>query len=213
VTLPRRLAQGLTLVYEDSDILVVDKPTGLLSTATGTERDRTAYWILAEYLRKKGEKRRPAVVHRLDRETSGVMIFAKSGAVKKAFMDDWEKRVKSRRYIALAEGEFAGAEGAMAKVSSIHVNVWMGRYDKLSMAERFLSRNFGWQSGTGDRELVFVGDSPNDEPMFARFPLACAVANIRRYSGLITHEPAFAASRECGEGFAEIARVILERRR
>jgi HAD superfamily hydrolase (TIGR01484 family) len=107
----------------------------------------------------------------------------------------------------------AEAEGAMAKVSSIHVNVWMGRYDKLSMAERFLSRNFGWQSGAGDRELVFVGDSPNDEPMFARFPLACAVANIRRYTGLIKHEPAFAASRECGEGFAEIARVILEKRR
>jgi 23S rRNA pseudouridine1911/1915/1917 synthase len=113
VTLPRRLAQGLTLIYEDSDILVVDKPAGLLSTAAGTERDRTVYWILAEYLRKKGEKRRAAVVHRLDRETSGVMIFAKSGVIKKAFMDDWEKRVKSRIYIALVEGEFPEAEGTI----------------------------------------------------------------------------------------------------
>jgi HAD superfamily hydrolase (TIGR01484 family) len=107
----------------------------------------------------------------------------------------------------------AEVEGAMAKVSSIHVNVWMGVYDKLSMAERFLTRYFGWQSGVGDRDLVVVGDSPNDEPMFARFPLACAVANIRRYSGLIKHEPAFVASRECGEGFAEIACTILEKRR
>jgi hydroxymethylpyrimidine pyrophosphatase-like HAD family hydrolase len=88
----------------------------------------------------------------------------------------------------------------------------MGNYDKLSMAERFLSRRFGWEPGKGDREVVFVGDSPNDEPMFARFPLACAVANIRRYEAYIRHLPGFAASRECGEGFAEIAEVILGKR-
>jgi HAD superfamily hydrolase (TIGR01484 family) len=107
----------------------------------------------------------------------------------------------------------AEEEGAMAKVSSIHVNVWMGAYDKLTMAEWFLARRFGWQSGAGGREAAFIGDSPNDEPMFARFPLACAVANIRRYRGLLRHEPAFVADRECGEGFAEIARTILEKRR
>ncbi|GHV91397.1 haloacid dehalogenase [Spirochaetia bacterium] len=103
-------------------------------------------------------------------------------------------------------------EGAMAKVSSIHVNIWMGKYDKLSMAEHFLSHRFGWKSGAGDREVVFVGDSPNDEPMFARFPLACAVANVRRYGGLIKQLPAFAASKECGDGFAEIAETILAKR-
>ncbi|MDR1353138.1 MAG: HAD-IIB family hydrolase [Treponema sp.] len=106
----------------------------------------------------------------------------------------------------------AEAEGARARVSSIHVNIWMGAYDKLPMAERFLSSRFGWQQGAGDREVVFVGDSPNDEPMFARFPLACAVANIRRYTALIRHSPAFAASRECGEGFAEIAAALLRKR-
>jgi HAD superfamily hydrolase (TIGR01484 family) len=106
----------------------------------------------------------------------------------------------------------AEEEGAMAKVSSIHVNIWMGKYDKLSMAEMFLSRRFAWQSGPGDREVVFVGDSPNDEPMFARFPLACAVANVGRYRHLIKNLPAFAASRECGDGFAEIAEIILAKR-
>jgi HAD superfamily hydrolase (TIGR01484 family) len=118
--------------------------------------------------------------------------------------------------LSLAEAErvraIAAEEGAMAKLSSIHVNVWMGDYDKLSMVERFLSRRFGWRSGEGDRELVFVGDSPNDEPMFSRFPLACGVANVRRYGDLIKHQPAFAASKECGEGFAEIAAAILEKR-
>jgi hydroxymethylpyrimidine pyrophosphatase-like HAD family hydrolase len=108
--------------------------------------------------------------------------------------------------------DIAEEEGAQAKVSSIHVNVWMGGYDKLSMAEAFLSRRFGWRPGAGDRELVFVGDSPNDEPMFARFPLACAVANVLKYEKLIKRLPAFVASRECGDGFAEIAETILERR-
>jgi len=104
--------------------------------------------------------------------------------------------------------DIALAEGAVAKISSIHVNVWMGDYDKLSMAERFLQDRFGWQ---GDlTEVVFVGDSPNDEPMFARFPLSCAVANIRRYEGLITAMPAFIAAQEGGEGFAEIANVFSE---
>jgi HAD superfamily hydrolase (TIGR01484 family) len=103
-------------------------------------------------------------------------------------------------------------EGAMAKVSSIHINIWMGKYDKLSMAETFLKYRFGWVPGKGDREVIFVGDSPNDEPMFARFPLACAVANIRRYEGLIKNRPAFAASREYGEGFAEIAETVLSNR-
>jgi HAD superfamily hydrolase (TIGR01484 family) len=109
--------------------------------------------------------------------------------------------------------DIAVEEGAQAKVSSIHVNIWMGNYDKLSMAERFLSRRFGWQSGGGDRELVFAGDSPNDEPMFARFPLACAVANVRKYEKLIKHLPAFAASLDCGDGFAEIAETILAKRK
>ena len=102
----------------------------------------------------------------------------------------------------------ASEEGAIAKISSIHVNVWMGNYDKLSMVERFLANRFGWKAGAGDREVVFVGDSPNDEPMFARFPLACAVANINRYGSLIKHFPAYVASKECGDGFAEIAEVI-----
>ena len=62
-------------------------------------------------------------------------------------------------------------------------------------------------------QVVFCGDSPNDEPMFKRFPFAAGVANISHYKKLIKHFPAFIASKECGDGFAEIAEVILEKRR
>jgi HAD superfamily hydrolase (TIGR01484 family) len=106
----------------------------------------------------------------------------------------------------------AEEEGAVAKVSSIHVNVWIGAYDKLSMAERFLADRFGWDARTELDRVVFVGDSPNDEPMFAHFPMACAVANIRRYASLVKKLPAFVAEAECGEGFAEIVDTLLDRR-
>jgi 23S rRNA pseudouridine1911/1915/1917 synthase len=110
---PRKLSRGLVLLYEDRDLLVVDKPPGLLSIAAGAEREKTAYWILSEYLRRKGEKRRPAVVHRLDRETSGVMLFAKSDTVKRKLMEHWDEAVLERRYLALAEGELTEAEGTI----------------------------------------------------------------------------------------------------
>jgi HAD superfamily hydrolase (TIGR01484 family) len=105
----------------------------------------------------------------------------------------------------------AAAEGAMAKISSIHVNVWMGGYDKLSMAETFLQKRFGWNATErgGLYRVLFAGDSPNDEPMFARFPLACGVANVNRYRAYMKTLPAFVASKEGGEGFAEIADAVL----
>jgi len=111
-------------------------------------------------------------------------------------------------------------EGAEAKVSSIHVNVWMGNYNKLSMTKLFLQKNFCLQWGNGQNtdhggeySVLFVGDSPNDEPMFARFPLSCGVANINRYGDMIQHQPAFVSQKESGEGFAEIAETLLEKRR
>jgi len=105
--------------------------------------------------------------------------------------------------------------GARAKISSIHVNVWMGDYDKLSMAELFLQKRYGWQGGKDAAalaEVLFVGDSPNDQPMFDRFPLSCGVANIRRYGDLLEHLPAFVSREESGEGFAEIVKTMLEER-
>lgn len=98
-----KLPYGLRIIYEDGDILAIDKPSGLLTIAAGSERDRTAYWILSEYLRKR-TRQRVAVVHRLDRDTSGVMIFAKSGEIKQNLMSAWAECVEQRIYIAVAEG-------------------------------------------------------------------------------------------------------------
>jgi 23S rRNA pseudouridine1911/1915/1917 synthase len=110
----KRLKSGLVLLYEDRDIAVVDKPAGLLSVAAGGGREKTAYWVLSEYYRKRGGGGgQPAAVHRLDKDTSGLMIFARSAWVKKKLMDNWDDLVTERRYICMAEGEFSGEEGTI----------------------------------------------------------------------------------------------------
>jgi hypothetical protein len=97
--------------------------------------------------------------------------------------------------------------GLTAKVSSIHVNGWFGTYDKLATARLLFAERFGADPGALNRKLVFVGDSPNDAPMFAFFENAVGVANVRRFPGL---EPKFVTDAESGAGFAELAAHLLK---
>ena len=95
--------RGLSLVHEDDAILVVVKPSGLLTIATDRERDRTAYRQIWDYLAAK--RQRPFIVHRLDRETSGLLVFAKSEETKRALQFQFEARNVERVYVALVEGK------------------------------------------------------------------------------------------------------------
>jgi hypothetical protein len=101
--------------------------------------------------------------------------------------------------------------GMTAKVSSIHVNGWFGDYDKLGMARRWLREQHGvdLDDPAQRRGVVFAGDSPNDAPMFAFFPLSVGVANVRRFDGRLAHWPAYVTPSEGGAGFAELARHLL----
>jgi tRNA pseudouridine32 synthase/23S rRNA pseudouridine746 synthase/23S rRNA pseudouridine1911/1915/1917 synthase len=100
----RRLARGLVLLYEDPDILVVDKPAGLLTIGTATDKTRTAYFILTDYVRQgRGRSRnRVFIVHRLDRETSGILVFAKSETAKLRLQGQWQETDK--KYLAVVHG-------------------------------------------------------------------------------------------------------------
>jgi HAD superfamily hydrolase (TIGR01484 family) len=102
--------------------------------------------------------------------------------------------------------------GAVAKISSIHVNGWFGTYDKLSMTRRFAAEILGLDLDAERDRIVFVGDSPNDAPMFRFFPNACGVANVQQFRGRIEAEPAYVTSREGGYGFVEVADYILAAR-
>jgi HAD superfamily hydrolase (TIGR01484 family) len=101
------------------------------------------------------------------------------------------------------------AEGMTAKVSSIHVNGWFGAYDKLAMTRTLLAECFGIELDAERERFVFAGDSPNDAPMFAYFPNAVGVANVRHFADRIATLPAYVTERDAGAGFAELANFLL----
>lgn len=104
---------GLRIMYEDEDIIVVYKEAGLLSVASSKETELTAYRQITAHVREKNPHNRIFVVHRLDRDTSGVMMFAKNEEVKQKLQDSWQDMVKERTYIALVEGKIKKPEGTI----------------------------------------------------------------------------------------------------
>ena len=104
------------------------------------------------------------------------------------------------------------AAGATAKLSSIHVNGWFGDYDKLSMTRLFASDILNLDIDSENARVIFVGDSPNDGPMFGFFAHSCGVANVERFDPETFKPPRFVADRRGGNGFVQIADRILSAR-
>jgi HAD superfamily hydrolase (TIGR01484 family) len=102
--------------------------------------------------------------------------------------------------------------GLTAKVSSIHVNGWFGDYDKLGMTRTLLRERFDIDVDRERGQFVFVGDSPNDAPMFGFFPNSVGVANIRAFAARLEHPPKFVTLAESGSGFVELADFLLDAR-
>lgn len=103
--------------------------------------------------------------------------------------------------------------GAQAKISSIHVNGWFGDFDKATACLRFAEKALSWDRNILLKKSTFVGDSPNDEPLFQLFPLSFGVANISQFAPLLKYLPSFVSSKAEGDGFAQIADRLIELRR
>ena len=103
--------------------------------------------------------------------------------------------------------------GMTAKISSIHVNGWFGDYDKLSMTRMLMRERYGIDLDSARQRYLFIGDSPNDEPMFGYFPQAVGVANVVAFAKDMTHPPAYVANGRGGNGFVELAERLLAVRR
>ena len=101
--------------------------------------------------------------------------------------------------------------GARAKISSIHVNAWFGDYDKLTMTRAFFNEVLGLGMDAVREAVVFAGDSPNDSPMFGYFPNSVGVANVLDFASDLECPPAWITSARGGDGFAELARTLLDR--
>lgn len=105
--------RGMRIVHEDADLIVIEKGSGLLSMASDTEKSKTAYSMLSEYVKRFNPKNLIFIVHRLDRDTSGLMIFAKSKKVQEALQKDWNNAIIERSYVCVVEGEVEKAEGSV----------------------------------------------------------------------------------------------------
>lgn len=103
--------------------------------------------------------------------------------------------------------------GAQAKISSIHVNGWFGNYDKLSTSLLFLKKEFDLNEKEVQTQVAFVGDSPNDEPMFSHLKHSFAVANVKSFLPQMAHKPRHIASLPGGLGFQEIASELIASRK
>lgn len=102
---------GLKILFEDEHLLVIDKEEGLLSIAGQNKEEITAFRILSNYVKEENTKNRIYVIHRLDKDTSGVMMYAKSEEIQEIMQRNWKQWVKERTYIALLEGELTQENG------------------------------------------------------------------------------------------------------
>jgi 23S rRNA pseudouridine1911/1915/1917 synthase len=105
--------RGLRVVFEDAHLIVIEKGSGLLSMASDTEKSKTAYSILSEYVKRFDPKNLIFIVHRLDRDTSGLMMFAKNKKVQEILQKDWNDSIIDRSYVVVVEGEVEKTEGTI----------------------------------------------------------------------------------------------------
>lgn len=169
------------ILYEDDVLLAVSKPAGLLSVATDEERYNTAYRIMTDYVRRFDPAARLFVVHRLDRDTSGVLLFAKTEDMKRALQNGWDRLVLKREYIAVVEGcprEKSGVIRSYLNESKTH-RVYSGRAEtgKLAVTRYAVERTSGGYSLL--RVNIETGRKNQIRAHLAE--LGCPVAGDKKY--------------------------------
>ena len=126
---------------------------------------------------------------------------------------DYAEEVRLGPAVASRLEAFFARRGVRAVRSSVHVNAWVGDFDKAWMVRRFLLRAWRTRLRADERRYVYVGDSLNDAPLFAAFPLSVGVANVRKVLGQLSRRPRFVTRAPEGAGFEAVARAVLRQRR
>jgi len=178
--------------------------------------DRAAHRMIRRYARSDAERRRDrekldALAEIILERVPGAAVAADQAYRVADLAIDFCEDVAALPFDQVKKiAAIFRAAGATARISSIHVNGWFGDYDKLTMSKHLFWEVFGEDLERIREQVVFAGDSPNDSAMFGFFPNAVGVANVRKFVGMLAAEPAWVASREGGEGFAEFAEALLE---
>jgi len=179
----------------------------------GRQRRLTKRYVIGAEERAQRDARLKGIGERILREIPGAAIASdqpyREADLAIDFCEDVAPlpRAAVAQIVSIMEGE-----GLTAKVSSIHVNGWFGGYDKLSTARLMMREEFAIDLDASRGQFVFAGVSPNDQPMFAYFPNAVGVANVREMADLIADLPAWVTPSAGGAGFAELAQALLAER-
>lgn len=179
-----KAAAPFPILYQDRDLIAIDKPAGLLTVGHEGERQRTAYRLLSDTLRDGSREKKLFVVHRLDRDTSGAVLFARNEAMKRSLQEDWDALVQERIYLAVTAGAPEREEGVVRswlKETSTRVVYSAGpgsggkeavtRYRVLSRAGEYALVRVALDTGRKNQIRVHMAD------------LGCPVAGDRKYGG------------------------------
>lgn len=110
---PLKQPRELNIVFEDENLIVINKPSGLLTVATDKEKRRTAYSLLSKYVKDENPDNKIFIIHRIDRETSGLLLFARNEKVKRAIQETWDTTISQRTYVGVVEGEMEQEQGTV----------------------------------------------------------------------------------------------------
>lgn len=169
------------------------------------------HWFSAEDVRTKNAEKLKRIEHEVLAQVPGAAISADQFSRVFDLAIDFCEDVaplsadKIQHIVSIFE-----KHGAIAKVSSIHVNGWFGNYDKLSMCREFCKRELGFDLDQNQERVAFVGDSPNDEPLFAAFKNSVGVANVNAFAKTMKTLPRYVCGGEGAAGFVELGQVLLK---
>ena len=167
-------------------------------------------FVAGEAERKRNRQRLAAIGEKILREIPGCALASDQQYRETDIAIDYcEDVVPLSREAVERIVAMMRSEGMRAQVSSIHVNGWFGSYDKLAMTRTLLDQEFGIVLDAEQGRCVFIGDSPNDAPMFDFFSYSIGVANVHTFGDAIATPPKYVTAGEAGAGFAELATFLL----
>lgn len=173
---PRRTENyNLEIIYEDDDLIAINKPSGLLSISNSKEKEITAFRMVSDYIKKQNPKNKLFVVHRLDQDTSGVLIFSKNLKLKEKLQNEWNEVVLVREYIAIVTGKIKESGTFKTYLKENHAQIVHSTNDKyhgkLAITNYKLLKTNGKYSmlevriDTGRRNQIRVHLSENGNPI------------------------------------------------
>jgi HAD superfamily hydrolase (TIGR01484 family) len=162
---------------------------------------------------RERQKLRPKLMREVERamqKVPGARLSSDSAYTEVNVAIDYNEEIRLGPEAADQLEQILGARGVTAVRSNVHVNCWIGTFDKMKTVERFLADEWGVKLRPRDGRYVYAGDSFNDAPMFERFELSVGVANVKDVLDQIEHAPAYITRQREGRGFRELVRSVLQ---